>query len=92
MPGYAACFDKLWDSAIPWHLLRYFPTAEELRAAGVTTLCHSLRQAGIRFQQRTVKKILASMISVLPIDLNQTDGADLLTALNGLQAIGRAVV
>jgi len=58
LPGYAACFDKLWDSPIPWHLLRDFPTAAQLRAAGVTTLCHSLRQAGIRFQQRTVQTVL----------------------------------
>lgn len=58
LPGYAACFDKLWDSALPWHLLCHFPTAEQLRAAGLTTLCQSLRQAGIRFQQRTVQAVL----------------------------------
>jgi transposase len=58
LPGYAACFDKLWESAIPWHLLRHYPTAAQLRAAGLTTLCHSLRQAGIRFQQRTVQTVL----------------------------------
>jgi transposase len=57
-PGYAACFDKLWDSAIPWHLLRHFPTVEHVRSAGVTGLCHSLRQAGIRFQQRTIQAVL----------------------------------
>jgi transposase len=57
-PGFAACFDKLWDSAVPWHLLRHFPTAEQLRATGVTTLCHSLRQAGIRFQQRTLQTVV----------------------------------
>jgi transposase len=57
LPGYAACFDKFWVSPIPWHLLRHFPTAEQLRAAGVTTLGHSLRQAGIRFQQRTVQTV-----------------------------------
>src|SRR3989449_2142684 len=27
LPGYAACFDKLWESPIPWHLLRHYPTA-----------------------------------------------------------------
>src|SRR6267154_2097434 len=43
LPGFAACFDKLWESAIPWHLLRHFPTAEQLRAAGATTICQSLR-------------------------------------------------
>jgi transposase len=58
LPGYAACFDKLWESQIPWHLLRHFPTAEQLRAAGVTTLCQSLRQAAIRFQRRTVQAVL----------------------------------
>jgi transposase len=58
LPGFAACFDKLWDSPVPWHLLHHFPTAALLRQAGVTTLCHSLRQAGIRFQQRTVQAVL----------------------------------
>jgi transposase len=58
LPGFAACFDKLWDSAIPWHLLRHYPTAAQLRAAGLTTLCQSLHQAGIRFQQRTLQTVL----------------------------------
>lgn len=58
LPGYADCFDKLWDSAIPWFLLRHFPSAAQLRSAGLTTLCHSLRQADIRFQQRTVQTVL----------------------------------
>src|ERR1700676_4283857 len=39
LPGFAACFDKLWDSSVPWHLLRHFPTAAQLRQAGVTALC-----------------------------------------------------
>jgi transposase len=58
LPGFAACFDKLWDSLVPWHLLQHFPGAGHLRQAGVTTLCQSLRQAGIRFQQRTVQAVL----------------------------------
>jgi transposase len=58
LPGYAACFDQLWDSPIPWHLLRHFPTAEPLRTAGLTTLCHSLRRAGSRFQQRTAHAVV----------------------------------
>jgi transposase len=56
-PGYAACFDKLWESAAAWHLVQHFPTAASLRAAGVTGLCHSLRQAGIRFRQRVVHRV-----------------------------------
>src|SRR5437868_11580863 len=57
LPGFAACFDKLWDSPVPWHLLQHFPSADHLRHAGLTTLCHSLRAAGIRFQQRTVQTV-----------------------------------
>jgi transposase len=58
LPGYTACFDKLWESPIPWHLLHHYPMAEQLRAAGLTAICHSLRQAGIRFQQRTIQTVL----------------------------------
>src|SRR6266853_1945638 len=55
LPGFAACFDKLWDSQIPWHLLRHFPTAADLSAAGLTTLCQSLHRAGIPFQRLTLQ-------------------------------------
>jgi len=58
VPGYAACVDQLWESALPWHWLRHYPTAAPLRAAGRTTLCQSLRQADMRFQQRTVQAVL----------------------------------
>jgi transposase len=58
LPGFAACFDKLWESPIPWHLLRHYPTAMQLHEAGVTTLGQSLRQANIRFQQRTLQTVV----------------------------------
>ncbi len=58
LPGFAACFDKLWDGAVPWHPPQRFPTAAPPRDAGVTTLCHSLRRAGVRFQRRTVRTVL----------------------------------
>ena len=58
LPGFADCFDKLWDSEIPWHLLQHFPSVVQLRDASVTAICHSLRQAGIRFQQRTIERVL----------------------------------
>jgi transposase len=69
LPGFAACFDKLWESTMPWHLLRHFPTAALLRTAGLTALCHSLQQAGIRFQQRTVEKVLAWAEQAAPGDV-----------------------
>jgi transposase len=58
LPGFAACFDKLFHSPVPWHLLQHFPTAELMRQAGLTAICQSLRQAGVRFQQRTVQAVL----------------------------------
>jgi transposase len=69
LPGFAACFDKLWDSPLPWHLLRHFPTAAQLRVTGLTALCHSLHQAGIRFQQRTVAKVLTWAEQAAPGDV-----------------------
>ena len=69
LPGYAACFDKLWESPIPWHLLRHYPTARQLQEAGVTTLCQSLRQAGLRFQQRTIQTVVAWAEQAAPGDV-----------------------
>jgi len=69
LPGFAACFDKLWESPIPWHLLQHFPTAEQLDAAGLTAICQSLRQAGIRFQQRTVQAVLDWAAQAAPGDV-----------------------
>jgi transposase len=68
-PGFAACFDKLWDSPVPWHFLQHFTTATQLRDAGVTALCQCLRQAGIRFQQRTVEAVLDWATHAAPGDV-----------------------
>jgi transposase len=68
-PGFAACFDKLWESPVPWHLLRHYATAGSLLEAGVTTLCHSLRRAGIRFQQRTVQTVVDWAEQAAPGDI-----------------------
>ncbi len=69
LPGFAACFDKLWDSPVAWHFVHRFPTAELLHAAGLTTLCHSLRHANIRFQQRTVQTVLDWAAQAAPGDI-----------------------
>src|SRR5262245_48460068 len=72
LPGFAACFDKLWESPIPWHLLRHFPTAEQRRVATVTVLCHSLRQAGIRSQQRPRQTVADWAQQAAPGDIAAT--------------------
>ncbi len=68
-PGFAACFDKLFDSATAWHLLQHFTSADSLLQAGVTALCHSLQQASIRFQQRTVQTVLDWAAHAAPGDI-----------------------
>jgi transposase len=69
LPGFADCFGKLFESAIPWHLLQHFPTTERLLAAGVTGLCHSLQQAGIRFHTRTLQKVVDWANQAAPGDI-----------------------
>jgi transposase len=57
-PGYAACFADLWLRDLAWPLVRDFASATELVAAGGAGLRAHLRRAGIRFQQRTLDKVL----------------------------------
>jgi transposase len=58
-PGYAACFADLWLRDLAWPLVRDFASAAELVASGSAKLRRHLRDAGIRFQQRTLDKVLA---------------------------------
>ena len=69
LPGYADCFGKLFESLVPWHLLRHFPSRERLVSAGVTGLCQSLQQADIRFQTRTLQKLIDWANQAAPGDL-----------------------
>jgi transposase len=58
-PGYATCFDDLWERSCALALLRHFDSAQALRQAGLAGLAQVLRQDGIRFHQPTLVKILA---------------------------------
>ena len=60
LPGYAGLFenDKFWSSSVAMPLARRVASPEavqQLRSTGIEKL---LREAGIRFQQRTLDKIL----------------------------------
>jgi transposase len=68
-PGFAACFEKLWDTACLWHLLRQFASPQALLQAGPLGLARSLRSAQIRFQQRTLDKLLTWAEQAPPPDL-----------------------
>jgi transposase len=58
LPGYAACFDKLWDSNVAFLLVRRFESPRTLVEQGVTGLCQVIRDAKVRFQMRTVEAVL----------------------------------
>lgn len=58
LPGYADCFDDLFERPIAWRLLKSFPTAQALLAAGAGGLAEVLRRRAIRFQKRTLQHVL----------------------------------
>jgi transposase len=68
LPGYAACFDELWDSHIAFRLVRDFGSAQAISQAGMPGLVALLRQAKVRFQQRTLQRILDWAHQAAPSD------------------------
>jgi len=58
LPGYAALFDEVWESAIAIHVARHFVSPELIREANLEGLTHSLRQAHIRVHQGVLQRIL----------------------------------
>lgn len=61
LPGYAALFpgDDFWSRPVAMHVARRAGAAEAILAAGVSGLTQWLRQAKLRFQDRTVERIVA---------------------------------
>jgi transposase len=57
LPGYAACFDRLWDSNVAFRLVRQFGSAQAMLDQGVPGLGHYLRQEKVRFQERTLQTV-----------------------------------
>jgi transposase len=57
-PGLAALFADLWERDCVWHLVARFASPRDLLAAGLIGLVRSLRQAEIRYHERTLHKIL----------------------------------
>jgi transposase len=59
LPGYAACFKDLWKNRAAWPVLRRFPSPQAITAAGLDGLADFLDRAGLRYQQRSLVRILA---------------------------------
>jgi transposase len=81
-PGFATCFDKLWDSACAWHVVTHFAAAADLHAAGLTGLAEHLDAAGVRYQERTLRKVLAWAAEAAPPDLAAAQHRRLALALH----------
>jgi len=58
MPGYAACFPKLWERPAALHLAWKFGSAEAIRRGGLAAMRAQLRKDGVGFQDRTVQRVV----------------------------------
>jgi transposase len=58
MPGYAGCFEKFWEMQVPLHLAWKVGSAGGLRRMGVSGMARLLRKDQVRFQERTLERVL----------------------------------
>jgi transposase len=59
MPGYAKCFDDIYESQIPLAIAKSLGSAAAILRAGLSGLTQHVRHAGIRPHQPTLDKIVA---------------------------------
>lgn len=59
MPGYAANFEKFWEMGAPLHVAWQIGSAKGICQAGLGGLIRLLRRDRVRFQERTLERILA---------------------------------
>jgi transposase len=85
-PGFAACFSSLWDSSCAWHLARHFASPHDLLVAGLDGLGHSLDAAGVRYQRRSLRAILAWAAQAPAPDLAAAQHRRIALALDGDRA------
>jgi transposase len=82
-PGYTACFGMLWDSAIPWCLVRQFESVAALHQAGLAGLRTCLHAHGIQFKQPTLTSVLEWAAQAAPGDTPTAMQRRLALALEG---------
>lgn len=69
LPGYAALFgEKLWESCVAMPLTERLSSPQHVAELGVAGLERMLREAGVRFQTRTLEKIVAWAPTAAPAD------------------------
>jgi transposase len=68
LPGYAACFSRLWDSKLALPLVRQFARAEDFSAAGVEGLARWAQERRLQCQQRKLRSLLSWAQNAAPAD------------------------
>ena len=58
MPGYAACFPRLWEHPAALHLAWQFGSAQALCTAGRGGISARLRKDKVAFRERTLERVL----------------------------------
>lgn len=66
LPGYTSCFQKFWESDVAWRLVRGYPSAEAMQAAGREGLTQSLHRDGVQFHRPTLDRVLAWAAQAAP--------------------------
>lgn len=59
MPGFVLCFDDLFDSQIAWEIVRRVGSSTAIQQADVSGLARLLRDAKLRFQERSLARLVA---------------------------------
>lgn len=59
LPGYGALFEDLWGNRVALPAARRFGSADAIARAGVAGLAAGLKEAGLRFQTRTLERVVA---------------------------------
>lgn len=70
LPGLTALFedDQFWVSSVAMPLARRFASPEAIRKLGTAGVAAELRDAGVRFHQRSIEKVVAWSGQAIPPD------------------------
>jgi len=86
MPGYGGCFSKLWEHEAPLHLAWKLGSADAILEKGLAGMINLLRDARIRFQERTLRRALTWAEAAANRDLGSDQHHRIAMALNADRA------
>lgn len=94
LPGFASLFDdsRFWDSPVAMLFARRLASPGAVRELGIEGLVRLLREAGIRFQRRTLDKIIGWAEQAPPSDADAVVRQRILCDLDDERIAKRAVI